>query len=70
MVYVVMEIQSDNEVATTLINSYSNRNEAESKFHQILGVAAISTVPTHSAVLLTDTGKALKSETYAHKMEE
>ena len=69
MVFVVMEIQSDNETAATLINSYTNRNEAESKFHQILYSAAISAVPTHTAVLLTDTGKALKSETYTHKVE-
>lgn len=69
MVFIVMEVQSNNETAATLINSYTNRNEAESKFHQILGAAAISAVPTHSAVLMTDTGKALKSETYTHKAE-
>ena len=69
MVFIVMEVQSDNETAATLVNSYTNRNEAESKFHQILGAAAISTVPTHSAMLLTDTGKALKSETYTHNIE-
>ena len=70
MVYVVIEIQSTNESAATLINSYVNRNEAESKFHQILGAAAISTIPTHSAALLTDSGKLLKSESYTHKVEE
>lgn len=70
MVYIVMEVQSDNETAATLVNSYTNRNEAESKFHQILGAAATSTVPTHSAVLLTDTGKSLKSEYYEHESEE
>lgn len=69
MVFIVMEVQSDNETAATLINSYTNRNEAESKFHQILYSAAVSNVPTHTAVLLTDTGKALKSETYTHKVE-
>lgn len=69
MVFVVMEIQSDNQTATTLINSYTNRNEAESKFHQILGAAAVSSVPTHTAVLLTDTGRELKNETYSHEME-
>lgn len=70
MVFIVMEVQSNNETAATLINSYTNRNEAESKFHQILGAAAISAVPTHSAVLMTDTGKALKSETYRHEVVE
>ena len=69
MVFVVMEIQSNNETAATLINSYTDRNEAESKFHTILGAAAISNVLTHTAVLLTDTGKALKSETYRHESE-
>lgn len=52
-----------------LINSYTNRNEAESKFHQILGTAAISNVPIHSAVLITDTGKMLKNESYEHEAE-
>lgn len=66
MVYVVIEIQSNNETASTLINSYTNRNEADSKFHQILSAAALSSIPTHSAVLLTDTGKMLKNETYEH----
>ena len=70
MVFVVMEIQSDNEQAATLINNYIDRNEAESKFHQILGAAAISNVLTHSAVLLTDTGKVLKNETYQHQIKE
>ena len=70
MVYIVMEVQSDNTTAATIINSYADRNEAESKFHQILGAAAISNVPTHSAVLLTDTGKTLKSEKYEHKTED
>lgn len=70
MVFIVMEIQSNNESATTLINSYTDRNAAESKFHQILGAAAISSVLTHSAVLLTDTGKMLKNETYQHKTED
>lgn len=69
MVFIVMEIQSDNQTAATIINNYNNRNDAESKFHTILGAAAISAVPTHSAVLMTDTGKALKSETYTHSTE-
>lgn len=67
MVFVVIEIQSNNEQAATIVNSYMDRNEAESRFHQILGAAAISQVPVHSAVLLTDTGKCLKNETYRHE---
>lgn len=69
MVYIVIEVQSDETTAATLVNSYTERNEAESKFHQILTAAALSNVPVHTAVMLTDTGKALKSETYKHEQE-
>ena len=70
MVYIVIEIQSNNETAATIVNSYTDKNEAESKFHQILSAAATSNVPTHSAVLFTDRGKSLKDETYLHNIEE
>lgn len=66
MVFIVMEIQSNDKVAATLINSYTDRNVAESKFHQILTSAAVSTVLVHSAVLMTDNGRVLKNETYRH----
>ena len=70
MVFIVMEIQSDNTTAAHLVDKYDNRNAAESKFHTILAAAAISQIPTHTAVMLTDTGKALKSETYTHEVVE
>ena len=67
--FVVLEIQSSDKVAT-IINSYEDRNLAESKYHTILGAAAKSKVPIHSAVLMTDTGKTLKAEHYEHEVEE
>lgn len=70
MVYVVVEIQSTGESASILQNTFVERNDAESDYHRILQSAAISTVPVHSAVLLTDTGVTLKTEKYEHKIEE
>ena len=70
MVFIVIEMQSDGETASTLVNSYTNRNEAESKFHQILGSAAISSVPIHSAVMLANNGRLLKSDGYSHVEEQ
>ena len=67
--FVVIEIQAGDKVAT-LVNAYEDRNEAESKYHIILGAAAKSKVPVHSAVLLTDTGKTLKAEHYEHKEDK
>ena len=70
MIYIVLEIQANDETATTLVNSYTTRNQAISQYHQILAAAAMSTVPMHSAVLLTDTGLLLKNESFNHAEEE
>ena len=69
MVFLVIEIQSDGETAATLVNSYTDKNLAESKYHQILAAAAVSTVKIHSAVLMTERGGTIKSETYSHDDE-
>lgn len=67
--YIVVEIQTSTTVAT-LVNSYEDRNQAESKYHQILTAAALSSVPKHSAVLMNDEGQTIKSETYTHEVTE
>lgn len=69
MLFIVMEIQSTGESASTIVFSYTDRNEAESKYHTILAAAAISSVPTHSALLCTDAGRALMYQSYSHKSE-
>lgn len=65
--YIVLEIQTSTTVAT-LVNSYEDRNQAESKYHQILTAAALSSVPKHSAVLMNDVGQTIKNETYIHEV--
>lgn len=67
--YIVLEIQTSNTVAT-IVNSYEDRNQAESKYHQILTAAALSNVPKHSAVLMNDVGQTIKNETYIHEVTE
>ena len=66
--YIVIEIQTSNTVAT-LVNSYEDRNQAESKYHQILSAAALSSVPKHSAVLMDDVGETIKMDSYIHETE-
>ena len=65
MKFIVVEIQTaqDGTVAT-LINSYDSRREAESRYHTILAAAAISTLPIHAAMLMTEHGKPIKYEAY------
>ena len=67
--YIVIEIQTSATVAT-IVNSYEDRNQAESKYHQILTAAALSSVPKHSAVLMNDVGQTIKNETYIHEVTE
>lgn len=66
--YIVLEIQTSATVAT-LVNSYEDRNQAESKYHQILMAAALSSVPKHSAVLMDDVGETIKMDSYIHETE-
>ena len=69
MVYIVIEIQADDSTAATIVNSYTDRNLAEQKYHNILSAAAVSAVPVHSAVMLTGDGTRIKGETYRHSEE-
>lgn len=63
--YIVIEIQTyaTGEVGT-LITQHDNRNQAESKFHTVLASAAISGLPKHSCVLMTNDGFLLDTKCY------
>ena len=68
--YIILETQTNSDgTVGTLINSYEDRNAAESKYHQVLMSAAISELPLHAAFMLTDGGYTIKSEVYKHEQE-
>ena len=71
MTYLVIELQTaaDGTVAY-IVSTYVDRNAAESQFHTILASAAVSQVPTHTAVLITNKGQVIKRETYYHSPVE
>lgn len=66
--FIVMEIQvfSDGNMSTPCY-AYDNKNSAEAKYYSILSSAAVSKLPKHSAVLLTDDGYYINSASYEHK---
>ena len=69
--YIILETQTNaNGTVGTLINSYEDRNAAESKYHQVLSAAAISQLPRHCAFMLTDEGYTIKSEFYVHEQAQ
>ena len=66
MVYKVIEIQSDGTNAQHLVTTHSTEPEAESKFCLVRSAAAVSNVPIHSVMKVTDTGVLLDSKCYQH----
>lgn len=65
--YIVIELQTlgEGQVAN-LVTSYSEQAEAESHYHSVLAAAAVSPLPVHACTMLTETGRELKHEYYAH----
>lgn len=66
--YLVLEIQkTDDATEAHILTSHANLFEAEQKYHTVLAAAAVSAVPVHSAVILSDTGRTVKGpESYRH----
>ena len=68
--YIVLETQThSNGTVGTLIDTFDDGAAAENKYHLILAAAAISTLPRHSAFMLSDAGHLIKSETYEHEQQ-
>lgn len=70
MKYIVMEIQVNGDSVGVITNSFTDRNQAESSYHTILAAAAISTIERHTAVMLTDRGQTIYSQSYDHKLTD
>lgn len=69
--YLVIEMQKqvDGSLAH-LVDAYTDRSTAEQKYHTVLSYAAVSKLPTHTAVILSEEGAVLKKEIYRHEVAE
>lgn len=68
--FIVIELQTDaSGHIAHIATDHDTKADAESKYHQILSVAALSNVPIHGAVILTPEGVAQKSQCYKHDSE-
>ena len=65
--YVVIEIQKNDNKISTYTDAYDDKHQAENKFHSILAQAAISDIDVHSAVILTEEGYIDKCQSYNHE---
>lgn len=65
----VIEIQKNGDVATPLVQLYSDTAQAKSRYHELLSVAAVSDVPEHSVILVSEEGNFMFHEKYIHEGE-
>ena len=64
---IIQEIQTESN-STALLPSVTktDKNEAESVFHQMLASAAISSVDVHTVIMYDEHGNVLMREFYEH----
>lgn len=65
--FIVIELQKGkNGSVANIVTEHSTQAEAESKYHAILAAAAVSDVPVHSAVIVSEEGFPIMHQCYKH----
>ena len=69
--YLVVELQklADGSLAQ-ICTAFTDRNTAEQKYHEVLSYGAVSSIPVHTAVILSEEGNLIKKESYRHEVDE
>lgn len=70
--FIILEIQANrDETASTLVDVFkeSEQDIAESKYHEKLMYAAVSSVYRHAVSILKEDGSLIRSECYIHENE-
>lgn len=65
--FAVIEIQKNGATATPITTLFTDKDDAYSKYHQVLAAAAVSTVEEHSAVLISEEGSYMFHEKFIHE---
>ena len=65
----VIEIQKSGETATPLVQLFEDDAQAKSRYHELLSIAAVSSVPEHSVILVSEEGNYMFHEKYVHEGE-
>ena len=69
--YIVIELQlNDSGILGNFVWSYDDINEAFSKYHALLSVAATSDLLCHSAAILDAKGRLIANKSFEHYNEE
>lgn len=66
--YIVVELQKNAEgVVSNIVTSHETLAEAESKYYSVLAAAAVSEIPVHSAIIVSEEGFPVRHECYKHQ---
>lgn len=69
--FFVIELQTNQDgSAANIVTQYTDKNQALSKYHEILHYAAISELPVHTAVVLDEQGRQIAREAFVRLMPE
>ena len=65
--YIVIELQKDAKgEVSNIVTGHSTLADAESKYYSILASAAISEIPVHSAIVVSEEGFPVRNQCYKH----
>ena len=69
--YILVELQTnkDNQVAS-LVTKKNTREEAESAYYSVLAAAAVSEIPLHACMLMSNEGFPIMHECFHHNLEQ
>lgn len=71
MKYIVIEIQTyADKTVGFLTFDFTEKAQAESKYHAVLSAAAVSDLPMHAAILVDNKGWLLQQQCYTHAVPE
>ena len=67
--YIIIEMQVLNGVpAIPPITIKQDWQEAESEFHRLCSIAAVSSVPLHTIMMVDEYGNTVRAEHYEHEV--
>ena len=70
MKFLVIEIQTSGDgTVGNFVWSFDTENDARSKYHSVLAVAAVSTLPRHTAVIIRSDGALVEDYCFEHEQE-
>lgn len=66
--YIVIELQKNAEgKVSNIVTEHDTLAVAESKYHSILAAAAVSEIPVHSAMIVSEEAFPVKNQCYKHQ---